>query len=64
MHSIEKQTLKFLVMRQQYCGLFVQSDEKTDGEICKNDLFSVSLKVHYDVHQTTEAYLRVRTVTF
>ena len=30
-------------MRQHYCGLFVQSDGKSDGAICTNDLISVSL---------------------
>ncbi|HCI60230.1 MAG TPA: hypothetical protein DE313_05400 [Ruminococcus sp.] len=30
-------------MRQHYCGLFVQPDEKSDGAICTNDLISVSL---------------------
>ncbi|MEE1318585.1 MAG: hypothetical protein UHD05_03670, partial [Ruminococcus sp.] len=34
---------KILVMRQHYCGLFVQSDEKSDGAICTNDLISASL---------------------
>ena len=32
-------------MRQHYCGLFVQPDEKSDGTICTNDLISVSLFV-------------------
>ncbi|MGN1113102.1 MAG: hypothetical protein ACI4RP_07855 [Acutalibacteraceae bacterium] len=30
-------------MRQHYCGLFVQPDEKSDSAICTNDLISVSL---------------------
>ncbi|MEE1219222.1 MAG: hypothetical protein U0L20_04800 [Ruminococcus sp.] len=36
-------TQKILVMRQLYCGLFEQPDEKSDGTICTNDLISVSL---------------------
>ena len=31
------------IMRQHYCGLFVQSDKKSAGAICTNDLISVSL---------------------
>ena len=31
------------IMRQHYCGLFVQSDKKSDCAICTNDLISVSL---------------------
>ena len=31
------------IMRQHYCGLFVQPDKKSDGAICTNDLISVSL---------------------
>ena len=31
-------------MRQHYCGLFAQSDKKSDGAICTNDLISDSLK--------------------
>ena len=30
-------------MRQHYCGLFVQPDEKSGSAICTNDLISVSL---------------------
>ena len=39
-------------MRQHYCGLFVQPDEKSDGAICTNDLISVSLKSHRPIIYT------------
>ena len=44
LHIFHQPDQKILVMRQHYCGLFVQSDEKSDGAICTNDLFSASLK--------------------
>ena len=43
LHIFRQPDQKILVMRQHYCGLFVQPDEKSDGAICTNDLISVSL---------------------
>ena len=43
LHISRQPEQKILVMRQHYCGLFVQPDEKSDGAICTNDLISVSL---------------------
>ena len=45
LHISRQPAQKILVMRQHYCGLFVQPDEKSDGAICTNDLISVSLKI-------------------
>ena len=42
--SLPKKSSK--IMRQHYCGLFVQPDKKSDGAICTNDLISVSLIEH------------------
>ena len=42
-HIFRQPVQKILVMRQHYCGLFVQPDEKSDYAICTNDLISVSL---------------------
>ena len=43
LHIFRQPAQKILVMRQHYCGLFVQPDKKSDGAICTNDLISVSL---------------------
>ena len=43
LHISRQPAQKILVMRQHYCGLFVQPDKKSDGAICTNDLISVSL---------------------
>ena len=43
LHISRQPAQKILVMRQHYCGLCVQPDEKSDGAICTNDLISVSL---------------------
>ncbi|MCI7084525.1 MAG: hypothetical protein PUB41_06525, partial [bacterium] len=45
LHLFRQPAQKILVMRQHYCGLFVQPDKKSDGAICTNDLISVSLGV-------------------
>ena len=45
LHIFRQLAQKILVMRQHYCGLFVQPDKKSDGAICTNDLISVSLKI-------------------
>ena len=44
LHIFRQPAQKILVMRQHYCGLFVQPDKKSDGAICTNDLISVSLE--------------------
>ena len=43
LHIFRQLAQKILVMRQHYCGLFVQPDKKSDVAICTNDLISVSL---------------------
>ena len=43
LHIFRQLAQKILVMRQHYCGLFVQPDKKSDGAICTNDLISSSL---------------------
>ena len=44
-HIFRQPDPKILIMRQHYCGLFVQPDEKSDGAICTNGLISVSLNL-------------------
>ena len=50
-------------MRQHYCGLFVQPDEKSDGAICTNDLISVPLKKLKGVFNMAKHFFTSESVT-